>query len=433
VFIFVCRIIIKIHSQHYIFSIYKRHLSLLVFHIMAVRSSSTDPSSGSSWQSHRDRGKAAFAAGDYETSLEEFRAALSNSSILVSALDRQLLLSNVVACRLKLGGRAQAEAAVNDAKACVAINPAWSKGHVRLASAYVALGPQHSNDACNALQTALRHDPGNGVARQMLLQELRRDHAHRHRNSNHSNINSSTDSATTRTSSDTNLEPEDDEPGDSRPPRENPNYVAPPSEGTSPTNPLPPEGRGRDPELFDEANDVTLTDRLNFYMQRWKFWYEQLTEDARTAIHILLGLVVLYVAFGGRFGLGGSCGNRRQPRGQYGPGNPYERQRQTTATGRSDSWQSNSYGYPSSRSDDAYATGYGSYQHHQSSSDAGAGLLYLALTGAAMYAAHWLGISPWQVLLMLRVLGGGGRGFMYGGGGGLGGRRRGMHFGRRRW
>ena len=50
--------------------------------------------------------------------------------------------------------QAQAEAAVNDAKQCIALNPQWAKGHVRLASAYIAQGG-HSNDACNSLQTAL--------------------------------------------------------------------------------------------------------------------------------------------------------------------------------------------------------------------------------------------------------------------------------------
>ena len=56
---------------------------------------------------------------------------------------------------------------------CIALNPNWSKAHIRLASAYIAQG-DHSNDACQALQRALSLDPSNKVARQMLVNELRR-------------------------------------------------------------------------------------------------------------------------------------------------------------------------------------------------------------------------------------------------------------------
>ena len=133
-------------------------------------SSSSSRPSFSSWQAARDCGKERFQAKDYVGALAAFRAALEFQP---GAVDQQLLLSNAVACHLQLE---DARTAVIDAQRCIALNPSWSKGHVRLASAYSMLG--QSNDACNSLQTALRCDPGNRVARQMLVQELGRDRLH---------------------------------------------------------------------------------------------------------------------------------------------------------------------------------------------------------------------------------------------------------------
>ena len=112
-----------------------------------------------SWLGWKERGKSAFERGDYEEALDCYKTALQPEYECHAAVDRQVLLSNVVACRLKLAAaegdgadsQQQAAAAVQDAKQCVNLNPSWSKGHVRLASAYVALNdPTRSNDACNA-------------------------------------------------------------------------------------------------------------------------------------------------------------------------------------------------------------------------------------------------------------------------------------------
>ena len=124
----------------------------------------------SSWLQHKQQGRVSYESGQYEEALASYRAAL-NPEYECPAIEAQILRSNVVACRLKLGGVAQADAAVQDAKQCIALNPSWAKGHVRLASAYIALGGGHSNDACNALQTALRLDPSNQLAHEHQREE----------------------------------------------------------------------------------------------------------------------------------------------------------------------------------------------------------------------------------------------------------------------
>jgi hypothetical protein len=79
----------------------------------------TSPSSSSSrlssWTSHKLAGKDHFERGNYEEALTCYRSAL-NPEYNCPPAERQIILSNVVACRLKLGGPAQARAAVEDAK-----------------------------------------------------------------------------------------------------------------------------------------------------------------------------------------------------------------------------------------------------------------------------------------------------------------------------
>jgi hypothetical protein len=57
----------------------------------------------------------AFRQGNYEASLSKYGAAL-NPALECPPSERQMILSNVVACRLKIGGTAQAKAAVQTAK-----------------------------------------------------------------------------------------------------------------------------------------------------------------------------------------------------------------------------------------------------------------------------------------------------------------------------
>ena len=78
----------------------------------------TDTPSGggpTSWIGLKEQAKGAFERGDYEAALSSYTAAL-NPDLYCPAAERQILLSNIVACRLKIGGAAQAEAAVDAAK-----------------------------------------------------------------------------------------------------------------------------------------------------------------------------------------------------------------------------------------------------------------------------------------------------------------------------
>lgn len=167
------------------------------------------------WQQLKEEGRSYYNANQFEAALTSFRraSAMNASSAPPPQYERQIILSNIVACRLKIGGRAQTEAALEDARQvrrrthfycrsqwlpptcdfwllmciihilfvcillwlasqCIAVNDRWAKGHVRLASVYSAIG--RSNDACNSLQRSLQLDPSNQHARRMLTQELRR-------------------------------------------------------------------------------------------------------------------------------------------------------------------------------------------------------------------------------------------------------------------
>jgi tetratricopeptide (TPR) repeat protein len=234
-----------------------------------------------SWLSHKNRGKELYEGQQYAEALREYQAAL-DPVLEAPRQEQQIILSNIVACRLKIGD--SAELAVQEAKQCVALNPAWAKGHVRLASALVALGG-HSNDACNALQTALRLDPGNAMARLMLLRELRRDH---------------------------------------RPdPPINPDYVPPPqSQQQSPQSTQP---QNSERTVWEDPVDdsVSIQERLQFYVARLSLWYDQLSSESKQILKLGIGLLVLYIAFGGRFGW--ESHHRRH--GNYERGNLYDQYR----------------------------------------------------------------------------------------------------------
>jgi Tfp pilus assembly protein PilF len=62
--------------------------------------------------SHKEDGKNFFRQENFEESLTSYRAAL----LTAPETEKQILLSNIVACRLKIGGPAMAAAAVEEAK-----------------------------------------------------------------------------------------------------------------------------------------------------------------------------------------------------------------------------------------------------------------------------------------------------------------------------
>ena len=168
----------------------------------------------------------------------------------------------------------------------------WSKGHIRLASAYIALGG-HSNDVCNALQRAVSLDPSNQTARQMLLKELRRDHHPQQPSAPPEHMD---DSARSRNGNDV-------------PPTTNANATA---------------------DVDDHDDDgmnveqMSWMDRIQLYWVRAVSWYYGQPEDVKTLLKVICGIVVLYIMFGGRFGLSGSGFSSTQ-KGNYGRGNVYDR------------------------------------------------------------------------------------------------------------
>jgi len=69
------------------------------------------------WMGHKQEGAMRYQRGEYDLALASFRASLNPEfSVTCPSAEKQIILSNIVACRLKLGGPAQSEAAVEDAK-----------------------------------------------------------------------------------------------------------------------------------------------------------------------------------------------------------------------------------------------------------------------------------------------------------------------------
>eukprot|EP00980_Cylindrotheca_fusiformis_P028890 scaffold22668_cov161-Cylindrotheca_fusiformis.AAC.7 len=352
--------------------------------------------SSSSSSYHQERAKQAYQQGDYESALTSYGAALQSNC---PAADRQVILSNMVACRLHIGGSAQAEAAVENAKQCIAMNDKWAKGHVRLASAYIALGG-HSNDACNALQRAVQLDPGNPVARQMLIRELRRD-------STRSSNNSSRTTATNNNNSNSNNNPLDTSELD--------------IDSTTPAS------------VRDQTNPnrsaPTWQDHVQLYCSQAKNWYSAQSDDKRTLIKIVVLILCLYVAFGGRFGL--AQGPVKQ-RGNYEAGNVYDQYHHRHSSRQRQQQQQQQQQQYYSVPKDNYSSRREATPQRRSSSFHFPNLLdgsmqsMLLLSGVG-YLCLRNGINPMQALFFLNMIGGrrgGHRMVRPGFGGGFGRRRR---------
>lgn len=414
---------------------------MTIFHDENDSTSGGGSGGRTSWVAWKERGKELFERCDFEGALNAYTQAL-RPELECPASEQQILWSNIVACRLKIGGsRAQAEAAVQAAKQCVALNNAWAKGHVRLASSYIALGRDHSNDACNALQRALQLDPGNRTARDMLVRELRRDRVDRQ------------DDIATSAAPSAPLEDLDDRNYPSR----NRNMEGTPSSSSSSQHhsqaaPSPtPQQRHYPDDDIDHGGPLSWHERLSFSVQRAKQWYFSQNEDVKTVLKVLLGLLLLYVAFGGRFGL--EFLSSSSPTGRLSEGGgrqqdvyrefyeerahrQYNEQRnrnghQNTRE-RYDPYEGASRGY------DPYHPGRPKNSNSWGGDSSGYGTM-LMLAGVA-YVAHRNGINPFQALFFANMaVGGRGRrpggfgGFGRGGGMmGMGGFRH-RQFGRPRW
>ena len=198
---------------------------------------------------------------------------------------------------------------------CISLNDRWPKAHVRLASAYIALGG-HSNDACRSLQRALSLDRNNVVARQMLVTEMQQRNT-RESGSNHAEPNS-----------------DRPEPGDRQSSSQHEYPAEAPAEHLFPGASAPPEGTPDEPTSTDgfDVDDIeppnqsrSITERISYHLTQTLTWYESLEEDRKTLLKVLGVFLVLYVALGGRFGLEYAFGGNKVSRGNYARGNAYDR------------------------------------------------------------------------------------------------------------
>lgn len=93
---------------------------------------SVSPSSYSSlnWKQLKTEGRDHYNNKNYVEALGKFREALMilTNSNLNNNTEKQLLLSNIVACRLNIGGDSQNSAALLDAERCISMDPRWPKG-----------------------------------------------------------------------------------------------------------------------------------------------------------------------------------------------------------------------------------------------------------------------------------------------------------------
>ena len=382
----------------------------------------TASTSASTWREFKDRGRDAFNAERYHDALSAYRSALAFPS--VPDAERQVCLSNLVACRLKIGGPAMASAAVEEAKQCVAINDRWAKGHVRLASAYIAQGG-HSNDACNALQKCISLDPSNTTARTMLMAELRRDRVAR--SAGDEGPGAAAGAAAPSVGSGF--------PEPSAPPMPTSSSAAAgttaSAEDIDPSTGQPYSSQYRSNQTAAAAaadidESPTMAERAQFSFTRIVRWYyHDLTDDGRTLMKVLLGLVVLYVGMGGRFGLDSLLsGGGEHNRGNYEYGSAYDRFHGRAGAGTSDS-ASSAYTSGGSTHDYGHGAGqgyggtgrntYDQYEYVPRGRSGGGGNSYhvpnlfdgspLSIAVLLIFGVtcHYFGMNPFHALWMLNI------------------------------
>ena len=250
-----------------------------------------------------------------------------------------------------------------------------------------------------------------------------------------------------------------------------------------------PTDQGIDHDPIDD--NIPPMDRFSMYQGQVMTWYQSRSDGVKALLKVLIIVLVLYVAFGGRFGLeylnnnGPSSSHRNygsyRQRGNYEAGNAYDefysdRHSINSASSHSHNKQRQAYEdrYSSPRhnnerySSSSYSRDYGSYnddygyygggggsrRSHRSNSRSGSSSFHfpnlfdgsiqsMAVLMGIAYLCHRNGINPLQALFFMNMMGGrrrgfGGyrrRGFGFGGGGfgfgggGFGGRR-GMGYGR---
>lgn len=233
----------------------------------------------SSWQWHVNKGRRHFNQNEFSSALEAYKEASRIAEDHAPRFERSTILSNIVACRLKIGDTENLSIAVDEAKECISLNNRSSKGYVRLASVYLALGG-HSNDACQALQSAITIDPSNSLARSLLAKELRRDNVHSRADSNG---NGRDDLGTEFVELDGESYTIDNDGSPSAPP-------IPGEEDTGSRNVNGNGGRGRN---GGETWTQTIYHKcLNAYN-----WYQESSDNTKTCVRVIIVFLVLYAAF----------------------------------------------------------------------------------------------------------------------------------------
>lgn len=156
--------------------------------------------------------------------------------------------------------------------------------HIRLASCYIALN--RSNDACNSLQRALSLDRNNPTAKSMLVQQLRRDRVEeqqsqrqeeQHQQSNRTDYETATPSAPQFQESNNQYE-----------------------DRSRNTNTSSHSHYNLDP---DRTLMEKISQHLSTFYNNTRDWYMNLSDDGKSFLRWALVLIILYVGFGGRFGL----------------------------------------------------------------------------------------------------------------------------------
>mmetsp|Transcript_8629 Transcript_8629/g.12903 ORF Transcript_8629/g.12903 Transcript_8629/m.12903 type:complete len:317 (+) Transcript_8629:392-1342(+) len=232
-----------------------------------------------------------------------------------------------------------------------------TKGHIRLASVYIALG--HSNDACQALQSAIGIEPSNSLARALLTNELRRDN--RPNDEPHSNDYIGTEYV--------ELDAIDGE------------FLV---------------NRTINHSIADEHNGrgISLMESMNRRLLLLRSWYRTSGENTKTCVQISCCILILYVAFGGRFGLdtltaGGGYSHRQA---DYSSKNAYERFRSINSaygSRNSNSW----HGRRTTGHQRSYTYRYsGSRQHATTSNSSYSRNLPFVLVIILVFILHCLGV-----------------------------------------
>ena len=318
------------------------------------------------WSVLKSNGNTLYGEKSYAQALTAFQRALESAP----QGEKQALLANVSACHLKMG---RGDLALEASLDCVKQNPNWAKGQIRLAEAYIHLN--RSNDACLALQKALRIDTRNEVARRMLTTELRR------------------------------------------------------RDGDAPSR-FGRNAQQQQPEAFD--NDNNRTDNNNDFFYRSKLWWNQLPVDTQNFLFyggcFLAFVLFLHVTLQGS-GFGGSFKSSPASRNDYDKnyydgGNAYEKYRAKVNGGSKNYGGGNSYGdstydtynhYDSSRRRTS-----SSWSSTTSSSPFGIGSLFdgsfqsFAIIAVIFFIAHKAGLSPWNLLMIFNMMNGRGGGFILG-------------------